>query len=90
MRDDADAVLYLVNAAEDPAAAGYVAPELEILAWIGKPVLVLLNQTGPARQGPERDLERWQAAVGARAPVRAAVSRKLAGTVRPSRSGGTS
>jgi hypothetical protein len=47
-RDEADIVLYLVSAAEDPGTAGYVAPELELLTWIGRPVLVLLNQTGPA------------------------------------------
>ena len=46
IRDDTDAVLYLVNATEDPEEAGYVAPELELLTWIGRPVLILLNQTG--------------------------------------------
>ena len=49
VRDESDVVLYLVNAAEDPASAHYVEPEMRILGWIGKPVLVLLNQTGPAR-----------------------------------------
>jgi hypothetical protein len=49
VRDESDVVLYLVNAAEDPAAARYVEAEMRILGWIGKPVLVLLNQTGPAR-----------------------------------------
>lgn len=62
MRDAADIVLYLVNAAEDPAAAGYVAPEMEILGWIGKPVVVLLNQLGPprARELDARDVEIWR------------------------------
>ncbi len=49
VRDHADVVLYLANAAEDPAGAGYVDPEMRILGWIGKPVLVLLNQLGPPR-----------------------------------------
>lgn len=49
VRDAADVVLYLVNASEDPSGAAYVAAEMRILGWIGKPVLVLLNQTGPAR-----------------------------------------
>ncbi len=49
VRDESDVVLYLVNAAEDPASAGYVEKEMEILGWIGKPVVVLLNQMGPAR-----------------------------------------
>jgi hypothetical protein len=49
VRDEADVVLYLVNAAEDPAASAYVDAELQILAWVGKPVLLLLNQSGPPR-----------------------------------------
>jgi hypothetical protein len=49
-RDEADVVLYLVNAAEAPASAGYVEPEMQILGWIGKPVLLLLNQIGPPRE----------------------------------------
>jgi len=39
-------VLYLVNAAESPEDAGYVLQELEILSWLGRPTLVLLNQVG--------------------------------------------
>jgi hypothetical protein len=61
VRDTADVVLYLVNASEDPAAAGYVAAEMEILGWTGKPVVVLLNQLGPP-QPPEiaaDDSTRW-------------------------------
>jgi hypothetical protein len=46
VREDADVVLYLVNAGEDPERAGYPRAELEILSWIGRPVLLLLNQTG--------------------------------------------
>lgn len=49
VRDEGDVVLYLVNAAEDPASSGYVEKEMEILGWVGKPVVVLLNQVGPAR-----------------------------------------
>ena len=49
VRDESDLVLYLVNAAEDPSSAAYVDAELRILAWMGKPVLLLLNQTGPPR-----------------------------------------
>ena len=72
VRDDADVVLYLVNAAEDPADAGYLAPELAVLAWIGKPVLVLLNQTGPPRPHADEaaDVARWQAALAAYPHVR--------------------
>jgi len=63
VRDEADVVLYLVNAAEPPEAAGYIGPEMEILGWVEKPVVVLLNQTGtqgsPALEAAE--LESWRA-----------------------------
>lgn len=61
VRDEADVVLYLVNASEDPAASAYVDAELQILAWIGKPVLLLLNQAGPPRARAEEEAEeaRW-------------------------------
>ncbi|HQR53748.1 MAG TPA: 50S ribosome-binding GTPase, partial [Burkholderiales bacterium] len=62
VRETADIVLYLVNAAEDPQDAGYVAPEMQILEWIGKPVLVLLNQIGEPRPSADEAAEqaRWQ------------------------------
>ncbi|MDP8914464.1 MAG: 50S ribosome-binding GTPase, partial [Pseudomonadota bacterium] len=59
-RDHADVILYLVNASEDPADAGYVALEMEILAWIGKPVVLLLNQMGPPREDAAREEDRWR------------------------------
>jgi len=72
VRDQADVLLYLVNASEAPADAGYLAHELDVLAWIGKPVFVLLNQTGAARPraDDEADELRWRAAVGPRPFVR--------------------
>jgi hypothetical protein len=68
VRDEADAVLYLVNAAESPADAGYLGPELEVLAWIERPVFVLLNLTGPPRPRADEEAEesRWRAALGPR------------------------
>ena len=62
VRGQTDAVLYLANASEDPAMAGYVEPEMKILGWIGKPVVVLLNQTGPHHQRGARleDEGRWR------------------------------
>ncbi len=54
VRDQSDVVLYLVNASENPADAAYVLAEMEILSWIGKPVMVLLNQMGEPRP---RDVE---------------------------------
>ncbi len=73
VREQADVVLYLVNAAEEPAAAGYVAPEMELLAWIGKPVVVLLNQLGAPREAAleEGDVQRWRDHLAPHAQVRA-------------------
>lgn len=68
VREDADVVLYLVNAAEEPEGAGYVGPELEILEWAGRPVLILLNQTGENHDG-DADVERWRAHVAGRETV---------------------
>jgi 50S ribosome-binding GTPase/Domain of unknown function (DUF3482) len=69
--EDADVVLYLVNAAEAPADVGYLDAELQVLALLGKPVVVLLNQMGPP-QAPEREtaeVERWQQRMHAAAHV---------------------
>ncbi len=62
-RETSDVVLYLVNAAEDPRDAGYVAFEAQVLRWVDKPVVVLLNQTGPPRPAEEEraEAERWAA-----------------------------
>ena len=72
VRDRADVVLYLVNASEAPADAGWLAPEMDVLAWIGKPIVVLLNQTGPPRPRDEEaaDEERWRRALAGRQGVR--------------------
>ncbi|NVE01222.1 DUF3482 domain-containing protein [Massilia sp. BJB1822] len=61
-RDAADVVLYLVNSSEAPKDAGYLPPEMKILEWLGKPVLVLLNQMGPPRPQHEEqaELARWK------------------------------
>ncbi|NGZ88624.1 GTPase domain-containing protein [Duganella aceris] len=61
-RDAADVVLYLVNSSEDPRDAGYVPAEMKILEWLGKPVVVLLNQTGRPRPQAEEQAEqaRWR------------------------------
>lgn len=61
-REQSDVILYLVSAAEDPASAGYVEIEMQILSWLDKPVLLLLNQTGPPRQPAEevREETAWR------------------------------
>jgi len=73
VRDEADVMLYLVNVSESPEAAGYVQPEMEILGWVGKPVIVLLNQLGPPREASleEADLLRWRNHLRPFAAVRA-------------------
>ena len=72
-RDHADVMLYLVNAAEDPADAGYWASEMRIMQWMDKPVLVLLNQIGSDTSAAQTaaDLQRWRQATA-----------EFAGTVR--------
>ncbi len=72
VRDHADVVLYLVNASEDPADAGYLSPELAVLQWIGKPVLVLLNQTGVPRptEVEATEVARWRDALRPHEQVR--------------------
>ena len=57
VREEADIVLYLVNASESLAGGTFVEAEMEILGWLGKPVLVLLNQTGAPRPVEEEAAE---------------------------------
>ncbi|AKJ29733.1 GTPase [Caldimonas brevitalea] len=60
--EQADVVLYLVNAAETPEDVGYLDAELEVLDLAAKPVVVLLNQLGrPQTPAAEtQELERWR------------------------------
>ena len=62
-----DAVLYLVNASEAPEDAGYLDAELRVLALIGKPVIALLNQLGPAGDAEADDSQtnRWRTRLAA-------------------------
>lgn len=72
VREQSHVVLYLVNAAESPEAALYIEAEMELLAWLDKPLLVLLNQLGPPRApaAEAQDVARWQRHVqGLRAGV---------------------
>ena len=59
-KDEADVVLYLVNSSELPGDAGYLPAEMNILEWLGKPVVVLLNQMGPPRPGAAEGLEQQE------------------------------
>ena len=67
VKEEADIVLYLVNAAEAPGDAAYVTMELQILEWIGRPVILLLNQMGPPRPQAEEaaEVEQWRTHVQA-------------------------
>ncbi len=69
-REQADVILYLVNASEDPAGAAYVPLEMEVLDWVGKPILLLLNQTGPPGEDSRSDEERWTDALASSPLVR--------------------
>jgi GTPase SAR1 family protein len=61
-RDTSDVILYVVNAGEQPSSSGYVDAEMRILGWIGKPVILLLNQLGPPRDAAQSqaDVVQWQ------------------------------
>ncbi|QIL01632.1 DUF3482 domain-containing protein [Sphingomonas sinipercae] len=69
-REEADVVLYLVSAGEDPSGAAYVPLEMEVLQWVGKPILLLLNQTGPPGEASDEDADRWRQQLGANPLVR--------------------
>ncbi len=70
VREGSDVLLYLVNASEPEA--GYLASEMQLLAWTGKPVLVLLNQLGPPRDAAaeQTELEQWRERLAPWAHVR--------------------
>ncbi len=74
VKEEADVVLYLVNAAEDPGDAGYVDLELELLDWMERPVLILLNQTGSEGASGDALEQRWAEATTKWPHVRGVVS----------------
>lgn len=65
VREISNVVLYLVNATELPDTAPYVAAEMKILEWIGKPVIVLLNQMGEPKspEAEQAEVDRWKNAM---------------------------
>ncbi|MEZ5650434.1 MAG: GTPase domain-containing protein [Burkholderiaceae bacterium] len=62
VRDQADLVLYLVNASESPEDIGYLDAEMRILRWADRPVIVLLNQLGTPRPAEQEaaEIARWR------------------------------
>jgi hypothetical protein len=73
-RDEADVVLYLVNASEDPVGAAYVPLEMEVLSFVGKPVVLLLNQAGPPTADGVTEEERWKQHLGSTGLVRGSLT----------------
>ena len=72
-RHHADVLLYIVNAAESPHDTGYLAAEMEVLRWVGKPVLALLNQLGAPRPAEVEaaELRMWRDHLLSLGPVEA-------------------
>lgn len=61
VQTEADVVLYLVDASQPPETLEFVGLEVEIIEWIGKPVLVFLNQTGqPDSERDRANEEAWR------------------------------
>lgn len=67
VKETSSVVLYLVNATELPDSAPYVSAEMRILEWIGKSVIVLLNQMGEPKplEAEQADVNRWKDAMSA-------------------------
>jgi hypothetical protein len=73
-RDEADVILYLVNASEDPVGAAYVPLEMEVLSFIGKPVVLLLNQAGPPTAEGVSEEDRWRQHLGSTELIRGSLT----------------
>ncbi len=65
LRARASVILYLVNSLERPVDAVFIVPEFAVLAWIGKPVLVILNQTANLQRSDQKDarIAEWRQAL---------------------------
>ncbi len=76
VKETSSIVLYLVNATELPDSAPYVEAEMRILEWIGKPVIVLLNQIGQPRppEFEKADVTRWEQSMQAYPVVNSVLS----------------
>jgi hypothetical protein len=70
--DQADVVLYLLNASEAPEDSAYVDAELTVLDLLAKPAIVLLNQLGEPRSTHEEaaEVQRWRERCAGHACVR--------------------
>ena len=65
VKDTSSVVLYLVNADQLPDTTPYVTAEMQILEWLEKPVIVLLNQLGEPKSAREENqlVARWKQAL---------------------------
>lgn len=65
IREQSDVVLYLINATESPDTCAYLHAEMNILLWVQKPVIVLLNQLGQPKgpQSDQKECELWAKAL---------------------------
>jgi GTPase Era involved in 16S rRNA processing len=73
VQEDADLVLYLIDATQRPEDNAWVALEMDILQWIGKPVVVVLNQLGDASTDPREvkaEVELWTRQLQRFSPVK--------------------
>ncbi|MCB1065707.1 MAG: DUF3482 domain-containing protein [Verrucomicrobiae bacterium] len=57
VQNHADIVLYVVDMSQKPEQVGYVDAEMEVLSLMGKPVIVVLNQTGSPEPAAARERE---------------------------------
>ena len=75
-KQSCDLILYVITASELPEDARYVDTEMKILDWVGKPVLLVLNQIGPQRSQArsEAELSLWRAHLAAHSSLRGALS----------------
>jgi GTPase SAR1 family protein len=73
VRESSDVILYVANASEQPSSTTYVDIEMQMLAWLGKPVILILNQLGPPRESAhlEAELKQWEALAAHHSCVRA-------------------
>jgi hypothetical protein len=71
-KEECDLILYVINATESPEDARYVDVELKILEWIGKPVVLLLNQVGQPRSQAQTaaDMALWRTHLAAARCIR--------------------
>lgn len=61
VKDDTDVILYLINSADKPDITTFVQHEMDLLSWIGKPVIVLIHQINTSRERNIKfaEIESW-------------------------------